>query len=591
MKRNEVETKYKWDLESIYATDEKWEQDFAKASALVGNIEAYKGKLSDKAELLKCLKCIDETEMVLYKLFNYAHMRKDENTANDFYGAMTDRCFQLFSTFGAKCAFVEPELSALSDEFLSSLVSDADFSDYDYKISEIIRGKKYILSEKEERILALSSIPMGAFEDIFAKADNVDIPLGYITVDGKREKLTHGKYAYYLDHPDQKVRKKAFDAYYLAYKKILNILGATYAGSVKSDNFIAKVRGFDNSMQMAMYNENVPAIVYENLLKSINKALPTLHRYMALRKKLLNLKTMNMYDMFVSFVETDIKVDYDTAFEMVKEGLAPLGEDYVALLQKSKDERWIDVFETENKRSGAYSSGCYGTKPFVLLNYSYTAHDVFTIAHELGHSIHSYYSRERQPFAKSRYEIFVAEVASTVNEVLLLKHLINNTQDKQFKKYLLAYYLNMFRTTVFRQTMFAEFEYLAHEKDANGEALTPAMLSDEYYKLNKKYYGEAVNHNEQIAFEWARIPHFYSAFYVYKYATGLTSAVAIARNVLQNPAYVEKYKKFLSSGSSASPYDILCLAGVDLATSEPFEEAMKEFEDTLKQLEELNEEN
>ena len=318
MKRSEVETKYKWDLESIYATDKAWEEDFAKASDLISDIEEYKGKLGERVELLKCLKYIDQTEMVLYKLYNYAHMRKDENTANDFYGAMTDRCFQLFSAFGAKCAFVEPELSALSDDYLTSLTLDTDFSDYDYKISEIVRGKKYILSEKEERILALSSIPMSAFEDVFGKADNVDLPLGYVTVDGKREKLTHGKYAYYLDHPDQKVRKKVFDAYYLAYKKILNILGATYAGSVKADNFIAKVRGFDNSMQMAMYNENVPAVVYENLLKSVNVALPILHRYMALRKKLLNIKTMNMYDMYVSFVETDIKVDYDTAFDMVK---------------------------------------------------------------------------------------------------------------------------------------------------------------------------------------------------------------------------------------------------------------------------------
>lgn len=590
MKRNEVDKQYKWDLESIYETDEKWEQDFAFVKGEIAKIEKFKGKLSDKKALKECLVFADFLYLSLSRLYAYAHMRRDEDTANNFYSAMTDRCEQLWSICGHASAFMSSEITAQDEDYLISCINDEEFSDYDYMLNDYLRKKKYILSENEEKILALASVPMGAFMDIFNKADNVDLPFSVINVRGEEVKLSHGKYSVYLQDRDQKVRETAFKGYYEGYKKILNILTSTYAGSVKKDNFVAKARGYEDCLQMAMFNENVPKAVYENLIESVHEFLPDVHRYMALRKKFLGYEKYNMYDMFVSVADADLSVDYDQAFEMVKEGLKPLGEEYGALLQSAKDERWIDVFETDNKRCGAYSSGTYGTKPFVLLNYSKTAHDVFTIAHELGHSIHSYYSRKSQPFAKSHYEIFVAEVASTVNEVLLLKDMIKKATDKQFKKYLLAYYLDMFRTTVFRQTMFAEFEKEAHDMEARGEALTTSALSDMYYALNKKYYGPSVEHNEEIAFEWARIPHFYDAFYVYKYATGLTSAVSIARNILANEEYFNSYKKFLCAGSSASPYEILTWTGVDLASKKPFEDAMKEFRDTLAQLEAIDEE-
>lgn len=589
MKRSEVLEKYKWDLESIYATDEDWEKEFLAIKGRVGEVSAYQGKLNDVETVCEFFALSDEIDCTLSRLYAYAHMRKDENSALAKYVGMTDRAMQTYSAFASAGSFASSELTSKSDEFLAQLATHPSLADYDYQISELIRMKKHVLSAKEEKLLSMASVPLSGFKDIFGMADNVDLPLGTVTVDGKKVKLTHGMYSRCLQHKDQKVREKAFKTYYKSYEKLLNIICSTYAGSVKKDNFYARAKGYDNCLTMKMYNENVPTSVYDNLLACVSKNLPTMHRYVALRKRMLGLDTLNMYDMYVSVANADISVEFDEAFEMVKEGLAPLGKEYVQLLQQAKDERWMDVYETENKRSGAYSSGSYGTKPFVLLNYSKTTHDVFTIAHELGHSIHSYYSEKNQPYPKSSYEIFVAEVASTVNEVLLLKYLILKAEDKDLKKFLLSYYLDMFRTTLFRQTMFAEFEKIAHDADDNGEALTVEYLNANYLELNKKYYGSAVVHNKQIAFEWARIPHFYTSFYVYKYATGITSAVTIANRILSDPAYIDKYKAFLSAGSSASPYDILRLTGVDLAKEEPFEVAMQEFADTLKQLEALYE--
>ncbi len=590
MKRSEVAKEYTWDLESIYPTDEAWDADFTAVEKEIGAISAYAGKLNDKASLRACLALSDDLDRRLSLLYAYAHMRKDQDTSDAKYNAMQDRIFSLYMGFSAKSAFLSPELSALDDAYLDDVIADPAFSDWDYRLAETKRSKKHILSEKEEKLLALSSVPLSGFSDVFGKINNVDVPMGTITVNGKKEKLTHGKYSYFLQHPDQRVRKAAFTTFYAGFNGLINTLCATYAGSVKKDNFYAKARGYDDCMQMKMDNENVPKKVYNNLISCVKSNLKYVHRYVSLRKKMMGVRTLNMYDMYVSIAKTDLSVPFDEAFEMVKKGLKPLGEEYAALLQSAKDDRWMDVFETDNKRSGAYSSGSFGTKPFVLLNYSNTAHDVFTVAHELGHSIHTYYSCHNQPYAKSGYEIFVAEVASTVNEVLLLKDMIASAKDKEIKKYLLSYYLDMFRTTLFRQTMFAEFEKIAHEMDDRNEALTPESLNAVYLALNKKYYGRSVKHNPQIATEWSRIPHFYTSFYVYKYATGITSAVSIARNILADPSYVEKYKKFLSAGSSTSPYEVLKLTGVDLAQKAPFEAAMAEFRDTLEQLEKIDEE-
>ena len=384
---------------------------------------------------------------------------------------------------------------------------------------------------------------------------------------------------------DRALRKKTFKKYYNAYVSLINTISSTYYGSVKKNVFIAKARKYDSALNMALTNEDVDKSVYLNLINSVEKALPSLHEYMAEKKRLLGFKKMYMYDVYVPVVEgAELKLEYEKAYDLVVEGLSVLGEEYKQLLLKAKNERWIDVYEKKGKRSGAYSVAVYDTHPYVLLNYQKTTHDVFTIAHEMGHSIHSYFSNRTQCYAKADYTIFVAEVASTVNEVLLLKHLLSTEKDKKLKKYLLSYLLEMIRTTLFRQTQFSEFEYFAHSMVEKGEPLTKENMCKEYLRLNKKYYGKAVESEGEIQYEWARIPHFYRAFYVYKYATGIISALAISERILtEGQKAVDDYFKFLSSGGSASPVELLKIAGVDLTTEKPFLSAFKVFDDTMRE--------
>lgn len=585
MKRSEVEKKYLWALEDIYENDDLWEKDYKELKKETDFPSAYAGKLSDRKKLLELLKKSDAYEIKLEKLYSYAKMRLDQNSADDHYSALTDRGEALFVKYSAACSYVNPELCSLDEEYIESLISDPNFADYDYMLRGVLRKKKHTLGEKEERLLSMARAPLSQFHTAFGKIDNVDVQTGAIKVDGKKVKLTHGTYAQMLQNPDQSVRRAAFNTYYKGYEKMLSTITAVYSGSVKSDVFSATARGYKNCLEAAMFNENVPECVYTNLIDSVEANCKYVHEYVEYRKKALGVEKLNMYDMYVPVVKgVDMSLGFEEAFDLVKKGLSVLGNEYAGLLDRAKSERWMDVYETENKRSGAYSWGSYSTKPYVLLNYSATIHDVFTIAHELGHSMHSYYSNHTQPYGKSGYAIFVAEVASTVNEVLLLKYLLKTTTDKDMRKYLLTYYLDMFRTTLFRQTMFAEFEKISHDMEQQGKPLTPKSLSDVYLKLNKKYYGPAVVHNKPISYEWARIPHFYTVFYVYKYATGITSAVNIANSILSDGANVERYKKFLSAGGSDSPYEILKIAGVDLATKQPFENAMKEFKDTLDML-------
>ncbi len=588
MNRKDVKTEYKWSLEDIFATDGEWETAFAAFGKSAGSIAAFAGKLADRDKLIDCLKKSDELDLEAERLYVYCNMRRDENASVEKYVDMCDRMDGVMAKYQSECAFVAPELSSFSDERLDGLIADPEFADFSELFKEIRRKKAHILGEKEEKILAEASPAMGSFREIFGKIDYIDLDLPKIKDEnGKRVKLTQGKYSACLNSQDAGVRKRAFTGLYKAYEALINTLTATYAGSVKADNFYATARGYKSALDKAMSGENVPEAVYKNLIAAVEKNVPALHRYVALRKEILGLDKLHMYDMYVPLTaETSEKYDFETAFSTVCEALSPLGSEYAELLRRAKTERWMDVYETENKRSGAYSWGCYGTHPYVLLNHEGTLHDVFTIAHELGHAMHSHYSNAALPHTKAGYAIFVAEVASTVNEVLTLKYLLGKATDSATRKYLLGYYLDMFRTTLFRQTMFAQFELIAHERAQNGMALTPKSLSDEYYKLNKKYYGPSVTHDRAIRFEWARIPHFYTAFYVYKYATGITAAVNIARDVLTGgEEALGRYKRFLSAGGSDSPYEILKAAGVDLATEKPFEIAMTEFSETLAALE------
>lgn len=587
--RDQIPSQYKWHLEDILPSDEAWEELFFKCEERLGYFAKYQDKLDDEDTLFDCLEFDTRFSHDFGCLYTYAKMRLDQDARNNTYQGMTNRARNLLVKYSSACSFIEPEVSELSSERLAQLRDSKRFADYSVFFKEIIRNKDIILSKKEEKLLKEVGLFSCTPQEVFSMFDNADVK--FKSVDdgsGKDVEMSHGVYGMLLQSPSQEVRKNAFESMFTAYKDHINMISANYAGNVKADWFYAKVRGFKSALDYSMYNENVPSTCYNKLLQAVGKGTKPLHRYIALRKRVLGVETLNMYDLYTSIVkEQDLTIPYEKAVDIVKEALKVTGKEYSDILATSFTDGWIDVCENKGKRSGAYSWGVYGVHPFVLLNYQETVHDVFTLAHELGHAMHSYFSNEAQPQQKSHYEIFVAEIASTVNEVLLLKHLLKSAEG-EFRKYLLSYYLDMFRTTLFRQTMFSEFEVIAHNMVESGEPITADGLCDAYYELNKKYYGDAVEHNELIRYEWARIPHFYNSYYVYKYATGLTTAVSIANNILKGgDKYFAKYKQFLSAGGSMAPLDIIRLADVDLESDEPYEVAMREFANTLEELEKM----
>ncbi len=583
-----MSNKYVWAIEDIYPSIEKWNEDF---SAIENKIDfsEFKNKLGDADAFLACMKKQEALGRVLEKLSVYAMMLRDKDTADSTADALNGRVMNLAVKFSAETAFVTPELTALDESVLLSYVENPKLKDYDYSLKGLIKEKKHVLSENEEKLLALSGEALSSFREIFTKIDNADLPLKTIKHNGESIPLSHGTYGMIMHSDDRALRRKAFKSYYGSYISLMNTISATYVGSVKKDVFTARAKKYDGALDMALCGEDVGRNVYDNLIESVTEALPTLHDYMREKKKLLGYNRMHMYDVYVPVTENaELKLEYEQAYQLVIEGLAPLGKDYQDLLKKAFDERWLDVYETKNKRSGAYSVAVYDTHPYVLLNYQKTTHDVFTIAHEMGHSIHSYFSNRTQPYYKADYRIFVAEVASTVNEVLLLKHLLKTANDDKLKKYLLSYLMEMIRTTLFRQTMFSEFEEYAHASVEKGEPLTKDGMCAKYAELNEKYYGDAVEKGGDIKYEWARIPHFYRAFYVYKYATGIVSALAIAHRILtEGQPAIDDYFKFLSSGGSDSPVELLKIAGVDLNDKKPFTSAFNTFKSCLDEFKAL----
>ena len=582
--RNQIEDKYKWDLTPMFASDEKWQEEFDALSAKLPMLDEYAGRLDCEENILACLKLSDELSASYGELYVYAYQRRDEDAGVAKYCAMCDKVDALGVKLGEKSAYITPELTALDGEFLLALSRKEEFADYDYQLCEIVRRKQHTLSAAEEKLLAGVGLFSDGFHDAFNMFDSLDVKFKPVRdEDGRRVEMSHGVYSKLLSSSDRKVRKAAFNSMFAAYGDMLHTVGQLYAGNVKKDWFFARARKYPDCLTRAMSGENVPRIVYDNLIKSVHGGLKYLHWYMGWRAEKMGLAKLHMYDLHVPVVsEYKLSVSYEEACEIVKKALAPLGEEYLSHIREAMENRWIDVYENKGKRTGAYSWGTYRSHPYVLLNYNGTAHDVFTIAHELGHSMHSYYSDKNQPSSKAQYEIFVAEVASTVNEVLLLKYMLEHSGDEQEREYLLTYYLDMFRTTLFRQTQFAEFEEKAHALAEKDMPVTCDALNEEYLKINKLYYGKNVVSDKQIAWEWARIPHFYRSFYVYKYATGLTSAVSIARGILSGgEKEKEGYMKFLSAGGSMPPVEILKLAGVDLTTEVPFENAMREMADTL----------
>lgn len=588
MKRSEVKERYKWKIEDIFSSDEEWEKSFEKAEKSI-DFEKYAGKLGDSDTLLKFYKHTDEFNKLFERLYVYAHMRHDEDTEAEKYAAYYAKMGSLEVKYSTVLAFYEPEMAKLDEGYLKSLISDKRYKDYDYILKRIIAAKPHSVSEAEEKLIGMSGEVLDIPYNTFGMIDNLDLTLPEIEWEGEKTKLSHGTYGIILHSDDREKRKEAYEKYYGAYTSLLNTLFSVYYGNVKKDVFLSKVYKYNSCLERALFSEDVNKVVYDNLIKSVDENLSAMHRYILDRKKILGYEKLYFYDVYAPLVSgVEFKLTYDEAYEYVIKGLAPLGKEYQSLLKKGYDERWLDVNETEGKRGGAYSIGCPDVHPFVLLNYQPILNEVFTIAHEMGHSLHTYFSQKNQPFSKSQYTIFVAEVASTVNEVLLLKHMLSKAKDERLKKYLLNYHLDSIRATLHRQTMFAEFEYEAHSMAERGEPLTKQNLCKLYGDLGKKYYGEDIEHDFNISCEWVRIPHFYRAFYVYKYATGLTAAINIANRILkEGDTAVKDYFKFLSGGCSTDPVSLLKLAGVDLSTEQPFKVAMKEFADTLTEFEKL----
>lgn len=590
--RKDVPTEYTWRLEDIFATDEQWEEEFQAITALLPKFSEYKGKLGESAETLyEALQYRDHVLLRLGKLYAYAHMRHDEDTTNSLYQGLEARAEGLYAEAGNVMAFIVPEILALDESVVRTFLQQYEpLRLYEHELDEMNRQRPHVLSEKEEAILAQAADVMNASSNTFGALNNADLRFPTIQDEnGEEVEVTHGRYIRFLESEDRRVRHDAFKAVYDTYRKYENTFASTLNGAVKRNNFFARVRNYRSAREAALSKNQIPETVYDNLIETIHRYLPLLHRYVQLRKRVLGLDELHMYDLYTPLVkQVDMKVTYEEAKELLLKGLAPLGEQYIAIVKEGFDNRWVDVHETRGKRSGAYSSGSYGTNPYILMNWQDNVNNLFTLAHEFGHSVHSYYTRKYQPYPYGNYSIFVAEVASTCNEALLNDYLLQTIDDEKKKLYLLNHYLETFRGTVFRQTMFAEFEHMIHQMAQNGEALTAQTLTEKYYELNKTYFGDGIVIDEEIGLEWARIPHFYYNYYVYQYATGFSAATALSKQILEEGApAVERYIAFLKAGSSDYPIEVLKKAGVDMTSPEPIEQACQVFEQKLQQLEQL----
>ncbi|MGI6011945.1 MAG: oligoendopeptidase F [Ruminococcus sp.] len=590
--REEIPAKDKWRIEDLYSSDEKWEEEFERLNSMSEEFKKFQGRLGENGMVLyEALSAQDEISRLLERVYVYASQKNHEDMGNGTYQQLFMRAQGLMSQIGDTCAFVEPEILKIPDESLERFFKEKpELSMYRRYLNEKRRMKNHILSEEMEGVLAKASRMGNGPQNIFQMFNNADLDFGMITgEEGRPVQLTHGRYIQFLESQDRRVRREAFETLYRAYGQFKNTLAAVFEANVTQELFFSRMRKYGSSLEAALDGGNIPLSVYDGLIREVHENLYRMYDYIALRKKLLGVEELHMYDIYVPLVkQSKVHYTFEQAKEIVRAGLSPLGEDYLAVLQEGFDHGWIDVYENQGKRSGAYSWGAYGTHPYVLMNYNGSLNHVFTLAHEMGHAIHSYYSDETQPYPYAGYRIFVAEVASTCNEALLIHYLLEKAEDKEEKKYLINYFLDQFRATLYRQTMFAEFEQKVHQMGQRGESLNADSLCQVYYQLNREYFGEDMVVDEQIAMEWARIPHFYTAFYVYQYATGFSAAIAISSKILKGePGIVEKYKKFLSGGSSEDPIDLLKICGIDMTSPEPVKEALAVFGDYLELLKQL----
>lgn len=592
MKRIEQKVEDTWCLEDMFESDDFWEEEFGRLQRMIFQYEDFEGTLGESADrLLEYLKFNDETNLLMERLYVYANMRYHQDMANSMYQEFAARAQKLMVEISGASAFAEPEILEITTEKINIFFNEnPELETYKRYISEILRGKNHTLDKKTETILAKSRQMANAAENIFSMYNGADIKFHSITTEeGEEIEITHGNFVPLLESVDREVRKAAFEGVYETYGKMRNTLAATFAANLDQANFYAQVRNFSSAREMYLYGSNIPESVYDNLIETVHKNMDKMHKYVSLRKKILDVSELHMYDLYTPIAKApDTKYSFEAAKDIVLEGLAPMGEEYIKVLEEGFDNRWIDVYENEGKRSGAYSWGAYGTHPYVLMNYHGTLDHVFTLAHEMGHAIHSYYSDANQPYVNAGYKIFVAEVASTCNESLLIQHLLKITEDEEEKTYLINHFLEQFKGTLYRQTMFAEFEKIAHSMVQNGEGVTADRLCGIYYNLNKEYFGDDIVIDKEIELEWARIPHFYNPFYVYQYATGLSAAIALSKRILEEgkPA-VEDYMKFLTGGSSQDPIELLKIAGVDMTSSEPIETALELFGNLLEELQKI----
>ena len=588
-KREEISEEYKWKLNKIFSTDEEWEKEFEVLKQESPKLQEFSGKLNDKEEILKYFEFNEKISREGEKLYVYAHMKCDEDTSNQKYQGMMNKIDAFMAEFASYGAFFVPEILSLKDGFIEDLIKNDDrFKQYEFLLLDILKEKPHILTKEMEQLLALASDCLDAPSSIHNMLTNADMKFGKIKdEDGDLIELTEGNYSSFIKSKDRTVRKEAFEELFNQYKKLENTFATTLSSSIKSFNFSSKVRNYATPLNASLDPLSIPVSVYENAIKTLNDNMESLHRYVRIKKKLLGLDEIHMYDLYVPVIEIPKEnVPYEEAINIANKALKPLGEEYLSIFNQGIKDGWIDIYQNKGKRGGAYSWGGYDTMPYVLLNYNNELNDVSTFVHEMGHSLHSYYSRKNQSYYYAGYSLFCAEVASTTNESLLIHYLIDIEKDPKKKLYLINQELEQIRTTVFRQLMFAEFELYTHNELFNGNSLTAEDYNAKWLELNKKYFGPDMVVDEDIAIEWARIPHFYTDYYVYQYATGYAAASAFSKSILEGKeGAVDKYKGFLKMGGSKYPIDILKIAGVDMTTSAPLEATIARFNELLDMLE------
>lgn len=588
--RNEVDPAYTWNLTDMVKDSEEWSSLFDSIKFKLAEYKKYEGKLMQNSQsLYEALTLRDQISTDFTRIYVYSNMSLHQDTANNEAQELVQKIGSLEVLLSSETAFFEPEIMAADEKLLFEYIDQHEgLNIYKHHFENMIRQKDHILAKEQEELLALAGDFTGTPQSIFSMFMNADLVLPeIIDEEGHTVRLTQGNYLSFLKSSHVEVRKSAFEAMASVLSSNKNTLTSIYLSSLKKDVFLARARKFDSCCEASLNTKNINVTVYDQLLNTVDNNLHLLHRYVKIRKKMLGIDDLHLYDLYTPMVkDMDDEIPYDQAKELVLRSIEPLGEEYVSIVKKGFSEHWIDVYENKGKRSGAYSWGTYDVHPYVLMNYQNNLNNTFTLAHEMGHALHSYYSNHEQPFVYHSYPIFLAEVASTVNESLLIHHLLSITTDIEKRKYLINHYMESFRTTLYRQVMFAEFERRSHEIVEKGEPVTPAALNAIHLELNKKYYGEDIVIDEAIQYEWSRIPHFYTAFYVYQYATGFSSAVTLSKMILEEgPVAVERYIDFLKSGSSKYPLDTLKLAGVDMTTTAPIEKALSVFEQLLDEME------